>query len=407
MAPGKWDAVVIGAGPAGASASRTLTAGGMKCLLIEKKTLPRDKMCSGILSNWAVDFVHRKFGAMPESVYCRPNFIDGAALHFPSIDEPVIVDSCNPIPNIWRSQFDNFLAERSGTVIRQGYTLQNIEKRHGGFIVTCKFSKSGRVATESFTVKYIVGADGANSRSLNLMMPESVKDLSYGVGMQMHYRGEINLDPKRYHVFFYPGMGFYAWASFKDDDIHVGSAILGKKGLNECLENFISLLKTKYLFNIRKTVRVEGMTGALKGPLSIFTIGRGNYVAAGDAGGFFHNLGEGISCALTTGDLAGSAVLTAEETGSDACDIYRLTASDEAELCLDQFNPLRMLKKTPMPMDFKSFRRKYSMKDMLAMMNDMRKYFKQDNESGGAGIGKVIRKNMVYHMFRGKYPVEL
>jgi flavin-dependent dehydrogenase len=407
MASGKWDAVVIGAGPAGASVSRTLIAGGMKCLLIEKKKLPRDKMCSGILSNWAVDFVHRRFGAMPEGVYCRPNFIDGAALHFPSIDEPVIIDSCNPIPNIWRSHFDNFLAEKSGAVIREGYTLQHIEKHPAGFSVTCKFSKGGRAVTESFYAKYIMGADGANSRSLSLMMPEAVKDLAYGVGMQMHYTGEINLDPKRYHVFFYPGMGFYAWASFKDDDIHVGSGIMGKKGLNECLENFISLLKTKYAFKIKKTVRIEGMAGALKGPFGIFIIGKGNYITAGDAGGFVHNFGEGISCALTTGDLAGSAILTAEETGADACDIYRLIVRDEAELCLDQFNPLRMLKKTLMPMDFGTFRKRYSMKDMLSMLNDVRKYFKYNNKGGGAGIGKAMRKNMVYHMFRGKYPVEL
>ena len=90
---------VIGAGPAGASAARTLTEGGMKCLLIEKKKLPRHKMCSGILSNWAVDFVHRKFGVIPKDVYGEPNFLDGVALHFPSFEKPVNVTSLNPIPS--------------------------------------------------------------------------------------------------------------------------------------------------------------------------------------------------------------------------------------------------------------------------------------------------------------------
>ena len=68
MARKKWDAIVIGAGPAGASAARTLVAGGLDCLLIEKKKLPRHKMCSGILSRWTIDFVHRKFGAIPREV---------------------------------------------------------------------------------------------------------------------------------------------------------------------------------------------------------------------------------------------------------------------------------------------------------------------------------------------------
>ena len=80
MARKKWDTIVIGAGPAGASAARTLVAGGLDCLLIEKKKLPRHKMCSGILSRWTVDFVHRKFGAIPRDVYCKPNFLSGFAV---------------------------------------------------------------------------------------------------------------------------------------------------------------------------------------------------------------------------------------------------------------------------------------------------------------------------------------
>ncbi len=403
----KWDAIVIGAGPAGASAARTLTEGGMKCLLIEKKKLPRDKMCSGILSNWAVDFVCRRFGAIPEGVYAIPNFIDGAALHFPSIEEPVAIDSFNPIPNIWRSSFDCFLAEKSGAVIRDGLTLRHIEKRGDGFTVTCKFPGGGRQAAESFAAKYVVGADGINSRSLAVIMPEAVKDLPLGVGIQMHYRGKIDLDPKRYHVFFYPGIGVYAWASFKDDDIHVGIGISGRKGINEYFAIFIDLLKTKYAFKIKKTIRAEGMAGAGKGPFGDFLIGRGNYLAAGDAAGFVHNFGEGISCALTTGDIAGTAILRAEAAGVQAYDIYRQTVRDEAELCIDQFNPLRMLKKTPMPMDFRSFRKRYSLREMIAMGMDIKKFFKQNRQAGGSNFGRTMRRNIIYHIFRGKYPLEL
>ncbi len=408
MGTKKWDAVVIGAGPAGASAARTLVSGGMKCLIVEKKNLPREKMCSGILSNWVVDFVHRRFGAIPEKAYCEPPFLDGAALYFPSIDRPVNIDSHTAIPNVWRSHFDNFLAQTSGAEIYDGYTLQNIEIRAGGFTVTCKVARGNKVVRESINAKYVVAADGSNTKAVRIMMPGAEDELPAGVGMQMHYRGEIDIDPKRYHVFFHTGMGFYVWAGIKNDDIHVGSGIMGKRGQKECLNNFINLLKDKYSLKIKKIHRIEGMMGAIKAPVNVFTLGKGNFLAAGDAGGFIHNFGEGISCALTTGDLAGEAILESNKTGEDAIDIYRKIVKDEAMLCLDQFNPLRMLKKTPMPMDFKTFREEYSTREKLAMLKDFRAFSKQNTDGFGAtGIGKITKRNMLHYLLRRRYPIEL
>ncbi len=407
MATKKWDVIVIGAGPAGSSAARTLVAGGMKCLLIERKKMPRQKMCSGILSNWAFDFVHRKFGAMPLKAYCNPNFLDGVALHFPSIDEPVEISTQSPIPNVWRSHFDHFLAESSKATIRDGYSLQKIEQQSNGFKVTCKFTRGGRVSMETFTSKYIVGADGPFSRSLRILLPDATRGLPIGIGMQNHYRGEINISRNHYNVFFYPGTGFYAWASFKDDDIHIGSGIIGTRGQPEYHAMFVSLLKEKYDFKIKKTIRKEGMVGILQGPLNVFTLGKGNFLLAGDAAGFIHNLGEGISSALTTGDLAAEAILTAGKTGEDAHDVYRRIVRNEAEICLDQFNPLRMFKKLPMPMNFKEIRENYSLRDIFTIWKDVKALKGQDYGFASTNFKKIIRKNMVHHLFRGTYPIDL
>lgn len=45
-----WDAVVIGAGPAGAVAARQLALGGARVLLVDRKPFPRRKVCGGCLS---------------------------------------------------------------------------------------------------------------------------------------------------------------------------------------------------------------------------------------------------------------------------------------------------------------------------------------------------------------------
>jgi menaquinone-9 beta-reductase len=49
-----WDAVVIGAGPAGALAARQLAEGGGRVLLLEKKRFPRWKVCGACLNGQAL-----------------------------------------------------------------------------------------------------------------------------------------------------------------------------------------------------------------------------------------------------------------------------------------------------------------------------------------------------------------
>src|SRR5579875_1062956 len=49
-----WDAVVIGAGPAGAMAARELAVGGAHVLLVERRDFPREKVCGGCLNGHAL-----------------------------------------------------------------------------------------------------------------------------------------------------------------------------------------------------------------------------------------------------------------------------------------------------------------------------------------------------------------
>src|SRR5688572_1072189 len=50
-----WDAIVLGAGPAGTIAARQLALQGKRVLLIDKARLPRDKVCGGCLGGAALD----------------------------------------------------------------------------------------------------------------------------------------------------------------------------------------------------------------------------------------------------------------------------------------------------------------------------------------------------------------
>jgi flavin-dependent dehydrogenase len=49
-----WDAIVLGAGPAGAIAARQLAASGARTLLVERKAFPRGKVCGACLNESAL-----------------------------------------------------------------------------------------------------------------------------------------------------------------------------------------------------------------------------------------------------------------------------------------------------------------------------------------------------------------
>ena len=68
-----YDAVVAGAGPAGAAAAKALCEAGRRVLLVERFRLPRYKSCSGILIKKSLGLVKQYFGEeVPSAVCCAP-----------------------------------------------------------------------------------------------------------------------------------------------------------------------------------------------------------------------------------------------------------------------------------------------------------------------------------------------
>ncbi len=76
-----YDVIVIGAGPCGCIAARTLSKSGLEVLLLEKCKLPRYKSCSGILIEKSMRFIEQQFGcSVPQSVTCTP--VDNCGMIF-------------------------------------------------------------------------------------------------------------------------------------------------------------------------------------------------------------------------------------------------------------------------------------------------------------------------------------
>src|SRR5690625_6716841 len=58
-ANGPYDAVVVGAGPGGATAAAFMARAGLRVMLVDKASFPRDKICGDAISGKSVDVLRR------------------------------------------------------------------------------------------------------------------------------------------------------------------------------------------------------------------------------------------------------------------------------------------------------------------------------------------------------------
>ena len=70
-----YDVVIVGAGPSGAATARGLVNEGLEVLVLEKRKLPRYKMCSGIIFKKSQDITERFWGKILESAYVTPKLL--------------------------------------------------------------------------------------------------------------------------------------------------------------------------------------------------------------------------------------------------------------------------------------------------------------------------------------------
>ena len=64
----RWDAVIVGAGPAGAATARHLALGGARVLVVDRTCFPRHKPCSEYLSPETTRLLERLGGDVLSSV---------------------------------------------------------------------------------------------------------------------------------------------------------------------------------------------------------------------------------------------------------------------------------------------------------------------------------------------------
>jgi geranylgeranyl reductase family protein len=289
----KYEVVIIGAGPAGASAAKILEEKGHKYLIVDKEVFPRNKPCAGVLSP-KIDTVLK----IPKELHERP--LEGYRIFSPS---NTMVESIFPQQGsiVERNVFDAFLIK----LLRNQpdhITVKSMSDKGNCVEI---ISDDWRCETSC-----VIGADGVNSvvkNYYNIPSKSIAKSAQYVVALP---KEAIDNRVGNWFEVYYTLQYGYGWISPMKDCLKIGVGIVSdyiKGSIWQILDKFMTHTTVNEKVKDGKIIRKEAHIIPMSGPLDRLTGNRG--ILAGDAGGFVYpGTGEGIYYAIKTGRIAAQVI---------------------------------------------------------------------------------------------------
>jgi geranylgeranyl reductase family protein len=311
----RYDVIIAGSGPAGTAAGFDLVSAGYAVLLLDRQGFPRKKPCAGGLtpkavSQYAYDisgFIER---TCHEMIILRP---DGTSF---------AIREKKPLCHMTRrADLDRHCLDRFRSAGGQFQVVDRIRSMDQDTdTVTLHTSR------RSFSARFLVGADGANSRIRTLINQKALQSRPYCIHKIFGLEADVRVsrpDQVAMTLAFFQDLPGYFWIFPKKTHVNVGifsrarTPLVSVKNLADFAGRHLG---TDQLTD------VTGYPIGVGGERLSQSPGAGRVLLAGDAAGFAEPVfGEGIYFAVKSGRAAAAAVMGALTGKKPAVTAYART----------------------------------------------------------------------------------
>jgi len=289
----RYDVIIAGGGPAGATAAFFLGQAGRKILVLEKEFLPRYKPCGGAISAEVLEQFPFSFEPVIQSRVSCISYVLGDKV----VTIPVAGSS---LRMVMREQFDAYLLDHVQADVRQGEGVRRVDE-------TSETVSVETVTGERIEADYLVAADGANSRIARSLGLRRKKTMAGAIEIEADVPDETLLRFAENPTFIFGEIRTgYIWIFPKSDHLSIG--IGGLKPRPGELQSVLERVMQRFGIPVQRQAN-HGHPVPIYGQGE--PLGTHRSLLVGDAAGLVDPFtGEGIRFAIKSGRLATQAILS-------------------------------------------------------------------------------------------------